>query len=177
MTAGPYDAVLQRLISAHKERQMLGLTPFLADRLAAAVGRLLADRRDRAEGSAVVVVPVPSSPAAVRRRGFDATWAMARRAARPPWPDHRMSAAKMLTLARRLEDQAGLGAAARQQNLSGGFCVRRAGPAREVLVVVVDDVVTTGASLTEAARALRVAGMEVLGAATVAATRRSSSAT
>jgi adenine/guanine phosphoribosyltransferase-like PRPP-binding protein len=39
-------------------------------------------------------------------------------------------------------------------------------------VVLVDDLVTTGSSLTEAARALREARIPVLGAATVAATVR-----
>ena len=39
-------------------------------------------------------------------------------------------------------------------------------------IVLVDDLVTTGASLTEAARVLSAAGVEVLGAATVAATVR-----
>jgi predicted amidophosphoribosyltransferase len=68
-----------------------------------------------------------------------------------------------------VRDQAGLGARARQQNLAGAFRVRRR--LREP-VVLVDDLVTTGASLTEATRTLRAAGVVVLGAATVAATQR-----
>ena len=57
---------------------------------------------------------------------------------------------------------------ARQANLAGGFRLR-AGARRPV--VLVDDLVTTGSSLAEAARVL-AAGVPVLGAATVAATER-----
>jgi hypothetical protein len=60
-------------------------------------------------------------------------------------------------------------------NLSGALAVRP--PAvpllgRLDLLVLVDDIVTTGATLTEAARALRVAGLGVHAAAVVAGTRR-----
>ncbi len=76
-------------------------------------------------------------------------------------------------------DQSGLSADARRANVVGAFRLSagaraagtRAGGAGAA-VVVVDDLVTTGNSLTEAARVLGAAGYHVLGAATVAATVR-----
>ncbi|HKN43453.1 MAG TPA: phosphoribosyltransferase family protein, partial [Propionibacteriaceae bacterium] len=59
---------------------------------------------------------------------------------------------------------------ARQANLAGAFRLRR--PLSAAAVVLVDDLVTTGSSLAEAARVLSEAKVPVLGAATVAATVR-----
>jgi predicted amidophosphoribosyltransferase len=162
---------MRRLILAHKEHQVLTLTPFLAQRLAVAVDRL-------AEECSVgpfplVLVPVPSTPAAVRTRGFDATMAMARLAARAGPGGNGCSARRLLSHGRRVQDQAGLSAADRHANLAGSLRATGVRPAPGTLVVIVDDLVTTGASLTEAARALRAAKIPVLGAATVAATVRS----
>ena len=169
---GPYQATMRCLVSAHKERQVLTLTAFLAERLTVAVGCLV----DACPTScSLVLVPVPSTRAAVRARGFDATWAMARRAAHRPGGGP-VTVRRMLGPVRRVQDQAGLGAAARRANLHGSL--RAVGPALPPgsAVVIVDDVVTTGSSVAEAARALRAANIPVLGAAVVAATVRSRAA-
>jgi predicted amidophosphoribosyltransferase len=168
-TSTPYDLTVSRLITAHKDRQGLSLTPHLADRLAHSVAFLLG--QSRVGGRPVILVPVPSATAAVRERGFDATGALARAAAHRLRPRFEVQACPVLTQTRRVPDQVGLGAEARRHNLSGGLRVSRRPPAGAV-VIIVDDVVTTGTSLTEAGRTLRAARIAVLGAATVAATVR-----
>jgi predicted amidophosphoribosyltransferase len=69
-------------------------------------------------------------------------------------------------------DQAGLAAAARRRNLNGALAVRAGWRARLAgrSLLLVDDVVTTGATLLDARRALTEAGARVLAAATVAST-------
>jgi predicted amidophosphoribosyltransferase len=164
-----YDPLLRGLINAHKERQALGLTPVLGRRLGQSVQVLLSGRAAE-PGTTITLVPVPSASRAVRERGFDATAAMARTAARWLRADYRVTVSPALVQVPGVRDQSGLDARARQANLAGGFRQRGRLPDRPV--VLVDDLVTTGSSLTEAARVLRGAGVAVLGAATVAATER-----
>jgi len=155
---GRYDGPLRALLLAHKERGRTALARPLGGALARAVAGV-------ASGP-VLLVPVPSSRAAVRARGHDHAWRLARAAARRLPPGS--AAGRLLAPARAVADQAGLSHAARAANLHGAL-VARQGRAH---VVVVDDVVTTGATLVEAARALAAAGHVVLGAAVVAATAR-----
>lgn len=121
----------------------------------------------------VALVPMPSRRKVVRDRGEDTTARLARIAARAlrevgvP-----VRAVPALCHARAVEDQAGLTREQRQANLSGALRARRAAAAVAASqVVLVDDISTSGASLAEAARALREAGVPVLGAATIAAAR------
>uniref|UniRef100_UPI00066A55E0 ComF family protein n=1 Tax=Streptomyces sp. SBT349 TaxID=1580539 RepID=UPI00066A55E0 len=117
----------------------------------------------------VRLVPVPSSRAAVARRGHDPVRRAALAAAtrlRHEGRAARVCAA--LRHGREVADQAGLTAGQRAANLAGALAVRRGTVAPGDPVLLVDDVLTTGASLTEAARAVRAAGGLVLGAAVVA---------
>ena len=157
--AAVYDGAVRGALLAHKERGRLGLVLPLGRALAAAAGCL-----DAPPG--VLLVPLPSNRAAVRARGHDHAWRLAGTAARLLGAQ----AVRLLAPARRVDDSAGLDATARAANLAGAFRVRR--PAAGATVLLVDDVVTTGASLAEATRTLTAAGVHVVGAATVAATAR-----
>jgi predicted amidophosphoribosyltransferase len=173
-TCSPYDDLVRGLVIAHKERSALGLSRVLADRLAQCVHALL-----QQDGSnlPVALVPVPSAAAAVRSRGYDATATLARLTARQLQGRHDVRAVPLLAQRSGVADQAGLDGAARRRNLAGALRVDRPAlvarlRAAGTVTVIVDDLVTTGSSLAEAARALRAAGLPVLGAATVAATVR-----
>lgn len=178
---------MSNIVTAYKDRQGLAATGFLAERLAMSVATLLLACP---MPYLVVLVPVPSAARAVRRRGFDATWTLARRTQKlltgglatgsgttgsdttfERWPVPAVTTRRLLTQRRSVLDQSGLTATQRQRNVTDRFALR-AGLGAGAAAVVVDDVVTTGSSLTESARALRAGGVPVLGAATVAATRR-----
>lgn len=121
----------------------------------------------------LLLVPVPSARRAVRRRGEDVVAGLARRAAaRLRGQGVQAGAVPALRQGRRVQDQAGLGARERSANLRSALVVPWPGAVASRPCVVVDDVVTTGATLAEASRALRAAGAEVVGAAVVAATPR-----
>jgi predicted amidophosphoribosyltransferase len=171
----PYAGPVSRAVVAWKDRGRLDLTAPLAGTLARAVLATL-DAAPAPAGAArlglVLLVPVPSSAGARRARGADVAALLAARTAREVRvAGGAVRVARVLRQRRRVVDQAGLGAGARARNVSGAFAVRR-GLGRRLprgaLVVVVDDVVTTGASAAEACRVLAAEGAVVLGVAAVA---------
>ena len=98
------------------------------------------------------VVPIPLAAARRRQRGFNQSELIAARLAEALDLPLRLD---LLERARSTDAQATLDAEQRQQNVRGAFTASGVGGLR---VLVVDDVTTTGATLNEAARALRVAG-------------------
>jgi predicted amidophosphoribosyltransferase len=163
------------MVLAYKERGRTALAPVLGTSLAVvAVEALAAIGGGRGP---VALVPVPSARAASRRRGHDPVRALAAAAAvRLRERGLQATLTPVLRQERRVADQAGLGSAQRAENLSGAFGVVGGGrgPLRHARVVLVDDIVTTGATLAEAARVLRAVGAPAALAITIAATPRRS---
>ena len=151
VACGPYDGTLARLVVAYKDRGVRSLRRPLAQALGPAASR-------HAElGPAVLLVPVPSSGAAVRRRGYDHMLDLTRMLARDL--TGRGTPARVVAGLRRhrvVRDQADLGHLERLRNQNGSM--RWKGPAPASPVVVVDDILTTGATIREACRAVEAAG-------------------
>lgn len=174
-SAAPYEGAVRRMIVAYKERGAVALAGVLAE----AVTRTVLTAMGEAGGwggDRFAVVPVPSARRSVRGRGHDPVGRLAVLVAArlralgldaEPWAG--------LGQCRRVADQAGLSRSLRAVNLAGSLQVVPAAkgpPAAGALLL--DDIVTTGATLAEAARALHAAGIAVPLAATVGATRRRS---
>ncbi|MGW7818949.1 ComF family protein [Streptomyces puniciscabiei] len=186
--AAPYAEEVRTLLLAHKERGALALTGTLGRALAGAVREGLGVTAGRGLGAEtgpgvgagagavaagsgpVLLVPVPSARWAVRARGHDPVRRMALAAAaelRRTGTPARVAA--VLRQRRPTADQAGLDARQRLANLAGALEVT-AGGGRLLgagHVVLVDDLITTGASLAEAARAVREVAEEGTGVRTV----------
>jgi ComF family protein len=151
-----YEGVVREVLLGLKRDGRVALAPVVAPALAAAVVAACPDP------SGIRVVAVPGTRAAFRRRGFDPVRVLLARAGLGSW--------RVFAAARPHRAQKLLGVGEREANLRGAFRVRRAVAGHRILIV--DDVVTSGATLREAARALREAGAEVVAAAVVASTPR-----
>lgn len=168
----PYDGPVRAAVVAWKEEGRVDLTVVLAGALREVLEAALAGSAPHTQallaGDPVALVPAPSARAGSRARGrrpvLEAT-----RAAHPGG-----LVVEALDLVRRVRDQAGLTATERARNLTGAVSVRRAAARRVqgVPCVLIDDVITTGATLQECARALVEAGSGPVVAATIAATER-----
>jgi predicted amidophosphoribosyltransferase len=131
-------------------RLKLGASRSAARPLMAAMQRAIV----RAGGSSGVITWVPGKPVDIRRRGFDHGEVLARGlAARLGLPSRALLNRRRIPL-----DQSGLSASQRRANLTGAF---RA-PSSPSEVVLVDDLITTGATAEACAQALRAGGAEIV---------------
>lgn len=175
VAAGVYREELAQGLLSFKRHGQHQLSESLARALAAAV------RAATADGDGFLLVPVPTSTAAYVNRGFSPVHLLLKEAA-----GHlpgvvvvdvlrkvRPTGAQRLAWSGRRGGQKGLGRGARSQRVRGsmrvGFRSRPVVAGRSCIIV--DDVLTTGATIGEAARALHQAGARVRGAVVLAATR------
>ncbi|MDP9981879.1 putative amidophosphoribosyltransferase [Pseudarthrobacter oxydans] len=197
VAAGAYRAELAQAVLSFKSHGQGQLAEVLSHGLARAV------RAAAGDAPGLLLVPVPTSSGAYRKRGFSPVHVLLgrMRRIRAPGSGPRIGFTTLHALRRtgpraatttaagktlsgaayRLPGtrgapggQKGLGRGDRAQRVRGSMRVRRGLFAPEVNgrpCIIVDDVLTTGATVAEAARALRAAGAVVRGAVVVAATR------
>lgn len=151
-----YEGVAQELVQALKYRGMLSLAPFLAREMAQAVrGRLAGGAAADAASRAAAVTAVPLHPTRLRERTFNQADALARRLA-----EHLGLPYRPELLRRRLPTQAqpGLSRQDRFRNVRDAFHAEARGLAAPAHLLLVDDVLTTGATAEACSLALKRAG-------------------
>jgi ComF family protein len=158
-SAGLYEGPLREIIHAFKYEGRRGLAGPLAAMMRTAGAGILAD--------ADAVVPVPLHPWRRMRRGFNQADDLARRLGLPVM--------RALWRVQATTPQAGLSSAARRRNIRGAFQLSPFATARlrrafveDRVVVLVDDVRTTGATLDACASVLKRAGARQVRALTAA---------
>ncbi|MEE3750739.1 ComF family protein [Mycobacterium intracellulare] len=158
---GRYANARRQAILALKEHGRADLVAPLARALALGVHRLLAWG---IVDTPLTLVPAPTRRSAARRRGGDPVTRLAR-AAVAQHPE--ISVAQALRIKALTRDSVGLGTAARERNIAGRVVLRGRPPRTDVMVV--DDIVTTGATARESVRVLQAAGVHVVAVLAIAA--------
>jgi ComF family protein len=145
-----YDDVAQAVVSALKDDHRRDMALVIADLMLSRIPR---------PPSGIALVPVPLAASRLRERGFNQAELVAR-ALGERWD---MPAAVLLTRDRDGPAQRGSSVTERRLQVRGAF--RATGvPAMPAAVCLVDDVITTGATLSACARALRHGGVRAVGA-------------
>lgn len=154
--AGLYTGPLREALHALKFRGKRALARPLAELMQEQCAAVLGS-------GGAVLVPVPLGRARLGERGFNQAELLADRlGALLDWPVRR----RWLSRVRETAPQTDLSAADRRVNVGGAFAASRRVAGRHV--VLIDDVLTTGATCRECARALRAAGASRVDVATVA---------
>lgn len=157
-----YRTVVREVLLAFKQQGRTDVASALATPLARALDAAISSAEPRAGARAPELALVPTSAAAWRRRGYDPVRLVANRAG--------VSARRVLFVARSGRAQKSLTRDERVANRVGAFVAR--GDLTGRRFVIVDDILTSGATIVEAARALRAAHAEVIAGATIAFTPR-----
>ena len=159
---GSYESGLRELIHLLKYEHVRPAAGVLGRMLGEVIQELAADF------NTALVVPVPLHASKLRQRGFNQAEEIAKVALKQLKSPRLQLAAGVLERRRATESQTGLTRPQRLENIRGAFCVKQAEKLRDRDVVIVDDVFTTGTTISECARVLRRAGAARVFAATVA---------
>lgn len=168
---GGCESGLRELIHLLKYNDVRRAANLLGRMLAEAVGTLESDFPARP----VALVPVPLHSSKLRQRGFDQAGLIARAAMKFGAARDRLRlCAEVLERTRETASQIGLTGRERRENLRGAWLAAQPELVKGREALVVDDTYTTGASVSECARALRRAGAVKVWVATLARTLKSS---
>ncbi len=162
LSLGRYAGARREAIVAVKEHGRADLIAPLAVALRAGLERLLTWG---VVGTPLTIVPAPTRRSAARRRGGDPVTRMALAAAAGLRDVDVLQALRLRALVR---DSVGLSSADRQRNIAGRVKISKHCEVLANDVVVVDDIVTTGATASESVRVLRIAGAHVAGVLAIA---------
>ena len=163
MSYGEYQGGLRRLIHLLKYEAVLPVSSVLGGMLAGTIEELLPLCGD----SGPLIVPVPLHKNKRNDRGFNQAELIARAAVKR-LPQRLQLATGILVRQRATISQVGLTREQRVENMRDAFRVHDRQRVRGCTVIIVDDVMTTGTTLSECARVLKKAGAERVFAVTVA---------
>ena len=163
---GSYESGLRELIHLLKYEQVRPAANVLGRMLAEAI----ADLRDSFQAAQVLVVPVPLHSRKQRQRGYNQAELIASAAVKQMAGGRFEMSAGILQRRRETQSQIGLSSHQRRENIRGAFAVARPEAIAKREILLVDDVFTTGTTVSECTRVLRRAGASKVYVATVART-------
>lgn len=160
-----YRGPVRRMLYRYKDHRMRQLAGTFAPALASAIAFGATQAGLPLESA--LLVPMPTRPQSIKKRGFDATDLLVNRTMRHV----RVSGAtRLLFDTRRQGSVKTLGAGERELRAVDAFTVRSAKHLPDTPVILIDDVITTGSTAREAVATLVLAGVHVAAVATVAGT-------
>lgn len=170
---GSYDGGLRELIHLLKYEKVRPAANVLGRMLT----EIIAELEPAFSEAAILVVPVPLHSAKRRERGFNQSELMAHAALKQSRMGERLTLDPRVLERRRVtQSQIGLSRHQRRENIRGAFTVAKPEEVAGREVLLIDDVFTTGTTVSECARILRKAGASKVFVATAARTLKNDAA-